>query len=483
MLRRFSANFAVFSIFLDMLLVDVALLVASALRAPLSRLEFVKEIAAPIRLPLPLYLIFPVMWVGVFLLFSVYDGRKNLRVVDEFGSLTLGAMLAGVAMAGVLYFSYRDVSRFLFLLFVFTAFLLTLIWRAAVRLAYRLSFRAVEAQARRVLILGAGELGRRVGEQICAQSHLGLKLVGYLADDEELAAVQNEPGGPGGLTGGPGVLSTLDCVRQVVLEKRIHDVIVALPLSAHARVTQVVSELHDLPVQVRVVPDYFSLTLHRASVEDFAGMPMLDLRAPALSEYQRMVKRGFDLLVCLVGLPLVLPVMGLVALAIKLDSKGPIFYFADRVGENGRPFKMLKFRTMVENADKMDARVQTVNAQGQVVFKTPHDPRVTRVGRFLRRTSLDELPQLFNVLAGDMSLVGPRPELPALVEQYASWQRKRFVVPQGMTGWWQINGRSDKPMHLHTEEDIYYVQHYSIWLDLQILARTVWAVLRGKGAY
>ena len=479
MLRRFSANFAVFSIFLDMLLVNVALLVSSALRAPLSVLTFVKEIGAPIHLPLPLYLIFPVLWAAVFLLFSVYDGRKNLRVVDEFGSLTMGTMLAGVAMAGVLYFSYRDVSRFLFVLFVAIAFILMLVWRAAVRLAYRLSIHGGDAQFRRVLILGAGELGRRVGEQILARPYMGLKLVGYLREESGPAHVEqdNRAGGQGD------ILATLDCVRQVVLEKHIQDVIVALPLSAHERVAQVVSELHDLPVQVRVVPDYFSLTMHRASVEEFAGMPMLDLRAPALSEYQRMVKRGFDLLVCFLGMPFVLPVMALVALAIRLDSKGPIFYLAGRVGENGRPFKMLKFRTMIQDADKMDHLVQKVNEQGHVVHKHRDDPRITRVGKILRRTSLDELPQLYNVLVGDMSLVGPRPELPALVEQYASWQRKRFVVPQGMTGWWQVNGRSDKPMYLHTEEDIYYVQHYSIWLDLQILVRTVWTVLRGKGAY
>jgi lipopolysaccharide/colanic/teichoic acid biosynthesis glycosyltransferase len=113
----------------------------------------------------------------------------------------------------------------------------------------------------------------------------------------------------------------------------------------------------------------------------------------------------------------------------------------------------------------------------------PDDPRVTRVGRFLRRTSLDEIPQLFNVLKGEMSLVGPRPEMPNLVEKYDLWQRKRFTVPQGMTGWWQVNGRSDKPMHLHTDEDLYYVQNYSIWLDLQIIFKTIWVVLRRKGAY
>jgi lipopolysaccharide/colanic/teichoic acid biosynthesis glycosyltransferase len=154
-----------------------------------------------------------------------------------------------------------------------------------------------------------------------------------------------------------------------------------------------------------------------------------------------------------------------------------------RVGENGGKFRMIKFRTMLVGAEKMQHMVEKLDPDGNLIYKTPDDPRVTRVGRFLRRTSLDELPQLFNVFKGEMSLVGPRPEMPELVEKYDLWQRKRFAVPQGMTGWWQINGRSDKPMHLHTEEDLYYVQHYSIWLDLQILVMTLWVVLRGKGAY
>jgi len=209
----------------------------------------------------------------------------------------------------------------------------------------------------------------------------------------------------------------------------------------------------------------------------------MDLRAPALSEYQRMIKRAFDLVVTLLLMPFVLPVFGLIAIAIKRDSPGPVFFRTIRVGENGRKFRMTKFRTMVVGAEKMQHTVAKLDANGNMIYKTPDDPRVTRVGRFLRRTSLDEFPQLFNVFKGEMSLVGPRPEMPELVEKYDLWQRKRFAVPQGMTGWWQINGRSDKPMHLHTEEDLYYVQHYSIWLDLQILVMTLWAVLRGRGAY
>ncbi len=469
MFRRFSVNFAVTSIFLDFLFIDFALWVSSELRTSLSFLSFVKEIPAPVHLPIDLYLFFPPIWIGVFLLFAVYDGRKNLRIVDELSSLSLGSLLAGVALAGILYFSYRDVSRFLFLFFFLLAYGLLLLWRFYFRTMFRYAHEK-GMRERRVLILGAGDVGRLVVDQIRAHPYLGLKLVGFLDDD------------PDKLSDLKDVLGSLDQAHQIAIEKRIDDVIITLPMSAHERLTQVVSELHDLPVRVRVVPDYFSLTLHRASVEEFAGIPMLDLRAPALNDYQRMIKRAFDLIVTLVGLPFALPVMAIIAMAIRFDSHGPIFYLAGRVGENSKPFKMFKFRTMVQDADKMKPiAAQTITEQ--VVLKRADDPRITRVGHFLRKTSLDELPQLLNVLRGDMSLVGPRPELPALVKQYASWQRKRFVVPQGMTGWWQVNGRSDKPMHLHTDEDLYYVQHYSIWLDIQILARTIWTVLRGRGAY
>jgi lipopolysaccharide/colanic/teichoic acid biosynthesis glycosyltransferase len=175
--------------------------------------------------------------------------------------------------------------------------------------------------------------------------------------------------------------------------------------------------------------------------------------------------------------------VGIVSVVIKLDSPGPVLFVQQRVGENGRLFEMYKFRSMVLNADELLGTVTELTESGDVIFKREIDPRVTRVGRFLRRTSLDEIPQLLNVLRGDMSLVGPRPELPWLVDRYELWQRKRFAVPQGITGWWQVSGRSDRPLRMKTEDDLYYVQNYSIWLDVYILVKTFFIVLRGNGAY
>ena len=214
-----------------------------------------------------------------------------------------------------------------------------------------------------------------------------------------------------------------------------------------------------------------------------------------------VLKRTFDISAALIGVILAAPVFLVLPILIKLDSPGPVFFRQVRVGLNrrrgdrrrlgaqpaaecrrtdrrkqnvyGRPFDIIKFRSMVHDAEKRCGPVWAIS----------NDPRITRVGAFMRRTRLDELPQLINVLKGEMSLVGPRPELPWLVQQYEPWQRQRLSVPQGITGWWQVNGRSDKPMHLNTEDDLYYVYNYSLWLDLRILLMTPLAALRGRGAF
>jgi exopolysaccharide biosynthesis polyprenyl glycosylphosphotransferase len=232
-----------------------------------------------------------------------------------------------------------------------------------------------------------------------------------------------------------------------------------------------------------VALDFQDLSLSDARVENLTGLPLLDLRAPALDEYSRIVKRFFDVIVGLLVLITFSPIIMIVGLGILMTDGWPVFFLQDRVGENGKHFKILKFRTMVRNAEKMQSQVEYVNDNGDIFHKSPNDPRITNYGKVLRRLSLDELPQLINVLKGEMSLVGPRPELPYLVEKYKHWQRRRLTVPPGMTGWWQVNGRSERVMHLHTEDDIYYIDNYSIWLDLRILIRTAWTIIIGKGSF
>ncbi|MFN8418339.1 MAG: sugar transferase [Anaerolineae bacterium] len=268
------------------------------------------------------------------------------------------------------------------------------------------------------------------------------------------------------------------------IRQHIDDVIInTLPYQSYDRLEPLILSLQKFPVQISVAPNYFNLVLYRATVEDFGGVPLINLRDPALTGYQRLVKRAFDLVVGSLLLLLSLPLLLLIAVVVRLDSPGSIIFKQQRVGENGRLFTMLKFRTMRQDAETEQPTINSYDAAGHVLPKRSDDPRVTRVGFFLRRTSLDELPQLVNVLRGEMSLVGPRPEMPWLVEKYAPWQHKRFAIPQGMTGWWQINGRADKPMHLHTEDDLYYIQNYSLLLDVIILWRTLFAVIRRRGAY
>jgi exopolysaccharide biosynthesis polyprenyl glycosylphosphotransferase len=471
MLRRFSIDFGIFMIVGDAFLVSLALFLATFLRPEISFvLSFTKDFKGPYILSPWMFPIFSLTWVLVLVLFSAYDGRRNFRVTDEFSAFTFGSLLAAVTIAGLLYLTFRDFSRALFALFILIAYFMM----AAVRLIYRLHFRFQAAngiQVRRVLIIGAGKIGKKLAGNVDEFNQIGMQLVGFLDDDPKKFGKEN-------------ILGTVDEARRVIEEYRVDDVVMALPLRAYSRSNQLAVELHNLPVRVWVVPDYFSLALNQAGVDNIAGIPMIDLRAPALNDYQRVLKRAFDLIVSILGTPFFLPFIGLIALAIRLDSSGPVFFHQPRVGENGRIFKMIKFRTMVEDAEQMRHIVEDVNEQGKIIQnKSRHDPRITRIGSFLRRTSLDETPQIFNVLRGDMSLVGPRPEMPHLVDQYEPWQRARFAVPQGMTGWWQINGRSDKPMNLNTEDDLYYVKNYSIWLDLKILARTVWVVVRRKGAY
>lgn len=469
MLRRFSINFAIFSVALDFVLVAGCLALATQLRPLLNLLPFGAKIYEPIYIPPLLYPIFAFLWVLILHLLVVYDGRRNFRVTDEVARLTFGAVLALISLAGTLYISYRDVSRLLFLAFVVLTYASQLSWRLLARLVFRLKS-GRPAQQRRLLIVGAGPVGLQLQAQIENYSFLGLTVAGFLDDDPYKRGQAN-------------VLGTLDALRPVITLHHIDDVVIALPLRAYERINTLTADLHTLAVRVWIIPDYFHLALHKAVTDELAGIPMLDLRAPALNDFQRMAKRVFDLLFALILLPPAFVIMLLIAIAIRLEGPGPVFFRQERVGENGRIFGMIKFRTMIPNAEDLRHLVERYDEEGHLIHKSEDDPRVTRIGRFLRRSSLDELPQIFNILAGQMSWVGPRPELPYLVEKYEPWQRTRFAVPQGITGWWQINGRSDKPMHLNTQDDLYYVQNYSLLLDLQILIRTIGTVFRGKGAF
>jgi exopolysaccharide biosynthesis polyprenyl glycosylphosphotransferase len=468
MLRRFSVNFAIFSMVMDGVSVVFCLWLATSIRPSINFLSFVKNIESAV-VPLQLYVLFPLIWVIIFSSLSIYDGRKFLRAADELAALFLSTFIASISIAGILYFSYREVSRALFIMFVISSFFLCLLWRVLARMYFR-TRRESSAVSRRLLVVGMGPLGQSVGQQIQGALSNQLALVGFVDDgyDDSNSAAS---------------IGRLEELKIIIRNNHVTDVVMALPYSEYHKMSEIVQHLEGLPVGVWVALGFFDLALYRTDIEDFAGIPMLDLRASAIDDYQRLIKRAFDLLFGFFALILALPLMAVSALLVFLDDGAPILYHAKRVGENARLFEMLKFRTMVRNAEQLQGQVEKLDSDGNLIHKTKDDPRVTRVGRLLRRLSLDELPQLFNVITGTMSLVGPRPEMPYLVEKYQPWQRKRFAIPPGLTGWWQVSGRSDKPMHLHTEDDLYYIQNYSIWLDLQIIVRTIWVVLIGKGSF
>ena len=456
----------------DLLIIPAGLAFASWLRWVLP---FGQELSPMAHfLPIPAYLLITFSWLISLMFSGAYDPQRALRWFNEVSRIIMAGLLATVVAAGALYFTFRDVSRLQFF-YIFVVTLGSLLaHRAALRLIYRLVGKTRPGSLARVLIAGAGDLGQRVAHVILDHSRWGFNLVGFLDDDD---AKQ------GTTYNGAKVLGRIFEVKKYVTERQVDEVWIALPVWAFDRLNLILTELEKLPVRIKVVPDYFSLAMVQAKAEILGGIPIIGLREPVIEGLPRMVKRGFDVVIGSLLLLLAIPPMLVIAIAIRLDSSGPLIFRQERVGENGRLFGMYKFRTMVADAEEQQELVNIQIEEDEILHKRPDDPRVTKVGHFLRRYSLDELPQLMNVLRGDMSLVGPRPEMPWLVERYESWQRKRFAVPQGITGWWQINGRSDKPMHLNPEDDLYYVYHYSLWLDIQILLKTPFAVIRGVGAF
>jgi exopolysaccharide biosynthesis polyprenyl glycosylphosphotransferase len=468
---------------LDQLYVQVALPAAMQLRYRLPFGNFVLPAWAPELFYAPtlwLHLTVFVVWALSFSFGSVYNPRRVAEWWDELARLFVVHTAAALVLAGLLYLAKAELPRLTFGYFYLISLALMAGSRIAARAWLRLRRRS-GMSALRVLVAGTGAPAQALVEQLRIHARPNLTVVGavgtvgMLGDDAPAA-----PAAAGAL--GVPVLGGLGDAVRVVQEQRADAVLLALPRTAHDELAGLVTELHQLPVRLYVVPDYFDLAFYDATVESLGPVPLIGLRDPAIDGMQRIMKRVMDIVLSGAALVLLAPLFAAVAAAIKLEDRGPVIYRTARMGEDGSVFQMLKFRSMVVGADRL-APPPPAGAADGALHKRPDDPRVTRVGRVLRRYSLDELPQLVNVLRGEMSLVGPRPELPWLVDRYAAWQHKRFAVPQGMTGWWQVNGRSDNPMHLHTEQDLYYVQHYSLWLDIQILWRTIAVVIRGKGAY
>ncbi|MBI3942628.1 MAG: sugar transferase [Chloroflexi bacterium] len=419
-----------------------------------------------------IYLMVMAIW-GISLYLNVYEtGRWTInRWEAEVYALTTAILVSTLLLAGLLYLSFRDISRLLFIYFFLLDAVVLIAFHTCLRMIPML--RDKSTYRSRVLIIGLNTIGRSIAQDLEQTRGRHFTIIGFLDD------IPPSPEDQGRNT----YLGVADVVLRFAEQEMVDEIIFALPLAAQDQLTRLAIELQRYPVRVWVVPDYLDIAFMRTRVLELGGLPLIGLREPAIDGRDRFLKRILDVAIASIGLVLISPLLALISLLVKLDSPGPVLLRQTRVGENCKPFPMYKFRSMYTNADEIGQQMQSTFGNGQVIHKRKDDPRVTRVGRFIRRTSLDELPQLINVLKGEMSLVGPRPELPWLVEQYASWQRKRFAVPPGMTGWWQINGRSERLMHLHTEDDLYYIQNYSLLLDIKILIKTISVVIRGHGAY
>jgi exopolysaccharide biosynthesis polyprenyl glycosylphosphotransferase len=322
---------------------------------------------------------------------------------------------------------------------------------------------------RRVVLVGEGEaLVRLQASLAAAQGGLGYEFVGAVAME-----------GAGGLRR----LGSRDELPAVLERVRPNEVILAEAQLEEREVFEIVEHAHKQGIKVRLAPDTTELLVQRGEYVPVPGVPLFELRPPVLTGWAWALKRAFDIVVSALGALLLLPVWALIALAVKLDSRGPVFFVDRRIGVGEREFGMLKFRTMVVDAPALQATLEDANEAEGALFKIRDDPRVTRVGRVLRRLSLDEMPQIVNVLKGEMSLVGPRPLPLRDYELLEEWHRARYAVLPGMTGLWQISGRSGLTFDDLVRLDFTYIENWSIWLDITIIARTIPAVLSGRGAY
>ena len=436
----------------------------------------------------PLASFVPVILILGTVLLTVYAFRGLYRLprwtgfLDE-ASLVVGGALTGFAAVIVLVFYYRQ------LYFSRLIFLYALAFVVALLLAKRLVVHGLHSWMRargrwldRALVIGTGAAGRRVMSALLGEPRLGYEIVGVV-DDGPLPpdwAIATQRG-----VQRPVHLGSCHDLHEVIRRYAVDEVIVALQPTEHDQILWVIEQCRAERIAFTLVPDLFALSLDRVEVHDLNGLPLISVPDAGIRGWNLAVKRAADvvlggILLLISAVPLVL-----IALLIRLDSPGPALLRQVRVGRDGRPFRCFKFRTMVQDADKLKARLAaSADYTGdRVLFKLRDDPRRTRVGRWLRRTSLDELPNLFNVLRGEMSLVGPRPAVPEEVALYEPWHHQRLAVMPGMTGLWQVNGRSDLTFDEMVRLDLYYAEHWSLWLDLKIMLRTIPAVLTGRGAY
>jgi len=403
-------------------------------------------------------------WITTCWWFGIYRSARMSTLIDHIQNLFKGVFLGVVVISTLCFFFFKDFdfSRTVILLLAG----LNLILQGTSRIAFYKIARNLQRSGQTevpALILGTGINAIRLLQKLQDHPETGYRVVGFLTDDpaELPKDVANRP-----------VLGLVDDIRSVAVEQHVEEIFIALPSMGHSRMLAMVLDLEDLKLTFRVVTNLFEVLTAGTQVELIDDLPLVRLGRPGAHVLYDVAKRGIDLVLGSVMLGLSLPVLALCAMRIRRESPGPAIFAQTRIGKAGKPFTTYKLRTMRSDVDPY--------------AKAPlrgGDPRLTPFGQWLRNTSIDELPQLVNVLRGEMSLVGPRPEMPFLVDQYDGWQRRRLAVLPGITGLWQILGRKELPMAENLQYDFYYIRNRSLLFDFSILLRTVGVVLMRKGAY
>jgi len=407
-----------------------------------------------------------VVWGVAFKAFGLYRPHRLASHLAEWVDVAKASTLGVLVLITIMTFAFRgyDYSRLVILMFWASSIVATSLSRATFRELLRFARRRGYNQ-RYAVVVGGGDPAAEVLRVLRRRPDVGIQVLGLLSDKGAVPA------------GDVRWLGGLDDVRAILDRHQVDIVIIALPHTDYARLDAVLGGIGDDPVAIHFVPDVFALASLRGGIEEFEAVPFIHLRESPLFGWNLVLKRAFDLVFGAAALVLAAPIMLAIVLAFKLASAGPVFYRQERMGLDGRRFRMLKFRTM-----RIDAERDT-----GPVWARPDDPRRTRLGSLLRRTSLDELPQLLNVLKGEMSLVGPRPERPTFVEEFrrrVPGYMLRHKVKAGITGWAQINGwRGDTSIEKRIEYDLYYIERWSLGFDLRILVRTLWLGFVNRNAY
>ncbi len=418
---------------------------------------------------------------------GVYDGRKSSSLMMELRHIFVSVSLAVMLLSGALFFSFRETSRITILLFYIFELLGLCSSRLLLVLYNRIFQHEPSSSWRKVLIIGAGQVGAQIAHQLGQYANYEhLELVGYLDDDSTKHASK---------VAGLRVIGSIDDLESIISNYHIQDVVIALPLRAHERMVNVCRKLQKLSVRAHVIPDLIALSFPNSTLDGFGGIPVVTLGTAGLNGGRRLAKRIFDTVIVCLLLLLIWPVLLIIAILIKLESPGPAIYKTERIGEFGKPFTMFKFRSMHAGASASGhqeyvQRLITENLSpedvahltGQNSLKVKNDDRITRIGKFIRKTSLDEVPQIFNVLRGEMSLVGPRPPLPYEFEVYNEWHKERLNTIPGMTGIWQVKAHNKVSFDEMVRMDIEYIQKQNIWMDFLIILQTPFSLLTDIGS-